>query len=314
MTSPRALLAACLAATLLGAPGCMKQIIAGRLASSFEDMERAFNREESPRAAREAAPALLQMLDGIVEMSPRNERLLEQGAMMNATFAFAFIEEEDPAWARILYRKAKDYGLRALAEKDEDLRAALDGPEQPLRARLAALETDHDAIAPLFWTAFAWGGEINVSRGDSRAIADLPKVVAIMERLGDLAPAFYYGGPHLFLGVYYASRGSTLGGDPKKARAHFDAVRRITGGRYPLLDVLYARYYCVALGEKDAGLARAEFVAALERVGKAPLDIDPENRLATAIAKARAAKLLPALDDLILPPLPDDTETGAKSR
>jgi hypothetical protein len=264
------------------------------------------DREESTRAVREAAPALLKQLDGFIAMSPHNAALLEDGAMMNATFAFAFIEEEDPKWAKILYAKARGYGLRALLERDEGLAKALDGPEPKLRERLGTLEARDDAIPALFWTTFAWGGEINVSRSDQRLIADLPKVLAVMERFVKIAPDFYHAGPHLFLAVYYSSRGSALGGDVKKSLFHFDEVRRITGGRYPMRDVLYARYYCVALGEKDPARARAEFMAALDRVDATPLHVDPDNVLPTAIAKERAAKLRPQLDDLILPPLPDE--------
>ncbi len=287
--------------------GCsFNAIVAGRMAGAFDEMQRAFNREESAAHAREAAPALLKMLDGFVEMAPRNEELLEKAAAMNAEFAFGLIEDEDPARARLLYRRARAYGERALAERDPDLRAALDGAEEPLRARLAALEPGDEAIPALFWTAFAWGGEINLSRGDARAVAELPKVVAVMERLVEIAPAFHRAGPHLFLAVYYGSRGSAVGGDPAKSKAHFDRAAALTGGKFPIVDVLYARFYCVALGEKDPGRARAEFVRALERVRACPIDADPDNRLATAIAKERAARLLPQLDDLILPPLPEE--------
>jgi hypothetical protein len=298
------LLAASLA---LAAPGCsLNSIVAGRMAATFADMTRAFEAEESVEDAREAAPALLKMLDGIIEMAPDNERLLEQAAEMNATFSFGFIEEDDPARARLLYRKARGYGLRALAERDGDLRRALELSEADLRARLASLDGDDDALPALFWTAFAWGGEINVSRGDARVVADLGKVVAVMERLAEIAPRFYHGGPHIFLAVYYASRGRTLGGDPAKAARHFAEVAKITGGRFLLRDVLYARYYCVALGETDPARARSEFQAALRRVREAPIDIHPEQKLANALAKARAAKLELQLDDLILPPLPGE--------
>lgn len=306
------------AAILALAPACsLNEIVANRImAGTFDQMQRAVNRGESPRQAREAAPALLTMLDGIVEMSPRNPRLLERGAEMYANFSFAFMEEEDPDRARILYRRAKEYGLRALAERDEDLRKALDGPEKPLEARLAKLEADDDVIPALFWAAFAWGGEINVSRTNQGAIADLPKVLLVMNRLAEIAPGFYHAGPHMFLAVYYSSRGSTLGGDVKKSKEHFSAVFSRTsldtkGHRTPgflLPYVLYARFYCVALGEKEPERARKEFVDALRVVKETPLSANPDDTLANAIAKERAARLLPQLDDLILPPLPDDAK------
>jgi hypothetical protein len=300
---------------VLLAPACsMNEFVANRMASTFDQTARAMNREESPKTAREAAPALLKMLDSFVEMSPRNPVLLEKAAEQDANFAFAFIEEEDPDRARILYRRAKGYGMRALKERDEDLAKALVGPEDALRKRLAGLEAGDDAIPALFWAAFAWGGEINVSRTDQRLLADLPKVLAVMDRLCAIAPDFYHAGPHMFLAVYYSSRGSALGGDVKKSKEHFEQVMSrgsdTRGKRRPLFllpYVLYARFYCVALGEKEPEKARKEFVDALKLVRETPLDVDPDNILPNAIAKERAAKLLPQLDDLILPPLDDAT-------
>jgi hypothetical protein len=295
---------ALLTSLVLFSPGCsLNSIIASRMAASFDDMARAFNSEESIKDAREAAPALLKLLDGIVEMAPSNERLLVKGAEMNATFAFGLIEEEDPSRARLLYQKAHRYALRALEERDENWRRALDSPEAELRAKLDTLEADDPSIPELFWAAFARGGEINLSRADPRAIADLPKVLAVMERLAEIVPGFFHGGPHLFLGVYYGSRGSALGGDPQKSAAHFAKARALTGGKFPIIDVLYARTCCVALGEKEPARARAEFQAALARVKDYRLETDPQNRLVAAIAKERAARLEPQLDDLILPPL-----------
>jgi hypothetical protein len=233
--------------------------------------------------------------------------LLLAGAKQNATFAFAFIEDEDPAWARVLYRRAREYARRALEQEDEDLLAAIDAKgEGALAGALDALEADGDAVPPLYWTAFAWGGLINVSRDDQRLIADLPRVVKIMERLAALRGDFEHAGPHLFLAVYYGSRGSMLGGDVKKSAAHFDAAARLTGGRYPIIEALRARFLCVAQGEKDPAGARADFTRRLDAVLALPDDIDPENMVATALAKARARKLKGELDDLILPPLPDE--------
>lgn len=300
---------------LAAVPACsMNKLVADNMDASFRDSTVAFNREGSVRHAREAAPALLKMLDGFIVSSPDNPNLLLRGAEMNATFAFGLIEEEDPAWARELYRKSLDYARRALADEDRDLAELLiKGDDAAVQAAVSRIEPGDDVIEPLFWTAFAWGGLINVSRADQRAVADLPKVVAIMDHLAKIAPDFYNAGPHMFLGVYYSSRGSMLGGDVRKSRVHFDEVARRTGGRYLIADVLYARFYCVALGEKDPATARTEFDRRLRAVLAARDDIDPENRLVTAIAKQRAKKLLPELDDLILPPLPDEPAGDKKS-
>ncbi len=294
------------------AAGCsFNKIVADNMAASFEDSTVAFNREGSPRHAREASPALLKMLDGFIVSSPENPDLLLKGAEMNATFAFAFIEKEDQDWARELYRKARDYAMRGLATEDETLHAALTAKdaktrEAALKPALAA--ADEDDVRAVFWTAFAWGGLINMSRSDIAAAADLPLVVAMMERVAELDPDYNFAGSHLFLGVYHARAGRTLGGDPKRSEAHFREVFKRTRDRFLIAYELYAEYTCVALGETEPERARAEFTRALTHVVAAPADIDPEQRLANAIAKERAAALLPQLDDLIFPPLPPEPD------
>lgn len=325
-----------LAAVLAIPSGCsINKMVADNMAGALRDQERALNREGSVRHAREAAPGALKMLDGFIVSSPENVDLLLAGAKQNAGFAFAFIEEEDNAWARVLYRRAREYGLRALAEEDGDLRESLcwgtsvrtplreeylhlgskgaqvafmlggDAP-RPLEEALAALTPGDDAIPALFWAAFAWGGLVNVSKEDQDLLTDVPVIVKVMERLAAIAPEYEHGGAHLFLAVYYGSRGSTIGGDVKKSAQHFDAVSAITMGRYPIVEVLRARWLCVAQGEKEPAKARAEFARRLEAVLATPDDVDPENVLATALAKSRARKLLKEIDDYILPPLPED--------
>src|SRR5687768_9842824 len=103
-----------LAMLLTLAPACsMSKLVANNMGPVLRDATIAFNREPSPRHAREAAPGLLKQLDGFIVSSPDNVDLLLAGAEMNATFAFGFIEEEDPDWARELYRKAYGYARRA---------------------------------------------------------------------------------------------------------------------------------------------------------------------------------------------------------
>lgn len=290
------------------AAGCsMSELIADNMAGSLGDMQAAFNREESPKQAREAAPALLAMLDGFIVSSPDNVELLLAAAEMNATAAFAFYELEDERWARATYRKARRYGLAALQDEDAGLARVLEeGGEEDVRRALAGLERGDDRIPALFWSAFAWGGLINVSRDDMDAIAELPKVVAVMQRLTEVAPGFFHGGPHLFLAMYYSSRGRAVGGDPQKGREHFDEVFLLTRQRALLPHVLFAENYCVALGADEPARARALFTKALLYVREAPADIWPEQRLQNEIAKQWAEELLPELDDLIFPPLPDE--------
>src|SRR5207248_11494848 len=119
-----------LAALILGlacaSSGCaIDRMAANGMVPVLRRTDEQFERSRSVKAAREAGPGLPVTLDGLVATSPENAELLELAAQMNATFAFAFLEETDPAWASDLYEKAQGYALRALKERCEIVWAEL---------------------------------------------------------------------------------------------------------------------------------------------------------------------------------------------
>ncbi len=299
---PSALLAALLLAAL-AVPACrMNRFIADQMTSSLKDQLQAFERETNVKHAREAGPALLKMLDGFLVSSPENPELLLAGTRMNVLFGFALIEEEDPARAKDLYAKARGYGERVLTRRKGFLEATRSGGA-PLESALAGLRKED--VPELFWTTFAWGASVNLQRNSPDAIADLPTVQTMMQRVLALDETYYQAGPHLFFGVTYGARTKAMGGDPDKSREHFEAVLRLTGRRFLLGQVLYARFHAVQVQDRDL------FVRLLEEVRDAPADLDPEQSLANAVARERAGRLLKKVDDLFLPPMPEEGEEGA---
>ena len=149
-----------------------------------------------------------------------------------------------------------------------------------------------DDAPALFWTAFAWAGEINLSRDSPSLLAELPKAVALMERARQLSPGYHFAGADLFFGVYYASRPAILGGDLGKARAAFQEARRRTSGQYLMTYVLEARYYAVAAQDKEL------FTTLLNKVQDLPAGQLPDARLSDEIAKIKARTLLGKKDEL----------------
>ncbi len=248
----------------------------------------AFDAEPDPQLAREALPAQLKLLESLLESEPGNPRLRRLAAQGFGGYAFLFLEDSDPGRARQMYRRGLEHGL------------ALLGRRQALRklreAELSALESALRGLRPndapdLFWTAYNWGGWINLAKDSPEAVAELPKAVALMRRVQELSPGYYFGGPDLFLGAYYASRPRLLGGDLGKAKAHFDSAVAATGGRFLMAKLLYARYYAVAA--QDSELFKRLNAEVEETPG-----VMPEARLADAVAKMKAKKLMEQIDEL----------------
>lgn len=238
--------------------------------------------------AREAAPAQLEMVRALLASAPRDRGLLRMAEEGFAGAAFLFYEDVSPARAKGLYRRGRDYALRALALKP-GLRG-LDAMTPDAAAKALAL-ADGDDAPDLFWAAFCWAGEINLSRDDPARLAELPRALALMTRAEQLDAGYHFHGADLFFGVYYASRPAILGGDPKRALAHFESARKALGGRYLMTDVLEARWYAVAVQDKDL------YRRLLESVVQAPAGSLPEARLTDEAAKRKAAALLEKTDD-----------------
>ena len=143
----------------------------------------------------------------------------------------------------------------------------------------------------MFWAAFGWANYINLSKDSPAAVAELPKAVALMQRVAQLDPNYQFAGPELFFGIYYASRPAILGGDLNKAKTYFEDARARTSGKFLMTYVLEARF--LGIGTQDPDL----FKTLLQRVADAPAGTLPGSRLEDEVAKRKAASLMGKIND-----------------
>jgi predicted anti-sigma-YlaC factor YlaD len=132
---------------------------------------------------------------------------------------------------------------------------------------------------------------MNLKNADAVALMDMPYVMALIQRSQQIDDTYFYGVSHLFFAALYASLPELLGGGPKKAILEFRAARGVTGGRFLLVDVFYARYYLTLFKRQDA------FEKTLRRVLESNPDILPEARLVNSLAKKKAAWMLAHQND-----------------
>ncbi|HXT01414.1 MAG TPA: TRAP transporter TatT component family protein [Elusimicrobiota bacterium] len=244
--------------------------------------------EPDYQLARDAMPAQLKLIETLIVSEPEDRNLRRLAAEGFAGGAFLFIEESDPARAKGLYLRGRDHALAALALKPRFAGLA----EMPLDQFLTTLKTaTADDVPDLFWAATGWAGYINLSKDDAAALAELPKAVALMSRVIELDPTYHFDAADVFFGVYYASRPRLLGGDPEKAKAAFARAHKATKGRYLMTHVLNARWYAVAVQDREL------FKQLLTKVLESPSGQLPEARLTDEAAKLRAARLLEKIDD-----------------
>ncbi len=269
--------------------GCLtnKTITVGATASLLEDVAKSSYKQSDLRLIREGMPSYLMLIDGMVEAVPDNQRLLITAAQSYASYASAFVQDEDKEYAVVLFARAKQYSFRALEQigfKNPALR-----PFDDFEAGLKKLGKND--VPYLFWTASCWGNWISLNQGSIEAMAELPRVELMMQRVLDLDEAFYYGGAHIFMGILQASKPKMAGGDLNLARDHFLKAAELGDGKFLMTQIYYANYYARKAFDKSL------FISILEKVLETPADVQPEITLLNTVAHAKAREMLNKVDE-----------------
>ena len=268
----------------------LKSFVARHMAGSIEDMNASFMEEPSLREAREAAPAMLKMLDGFIKSAPDDKDLLAAGAHLNCGFGILLIEGEDNDWASILYKKGMDYAIRGLNQDHRGIDQLIkQGKLDRIKAILA--HADRDELPLIFWAGECMAAWVNLNLDNPDAISDLPIALAFIRRAMEIDDTYFYGGAHMALGMYYGSMSKAMGGNPEKSKSEFEKVFEITKNKFMLAKVFFAKTYCVQTQN------RRLFEKTLHEV----LDFDPETepsiRLVNLASKKKAEALLDEVDD-----------------
>ena len=259
-----------------------KKLTVGATATLLEEVARASYRQSDLRILREGMPAYLMLIDGMVQTVPDNEQLLIAAAQSYSSFASLFVEDQDKEYANLLYERGKQYGLRSLEMRGfkEPLQRSFDDFKEGLK-RLGKKDVPY-----IFWAATCWVNWIRLNLDSIEAISELPRVESLMKRALELDEGFYYGGPHLFMGIWFASRPKIVGGDLKKAQEHFLKALDLGKGKFLMAYVYYANYYARKIMDKEL------FTSTLQKVLETPAEISPDLVLLNTVAKKQAKDLL----------------------
>lgn len=245
--------------------------------------------ETDPQLVEDGLPGTILLVEGILASKPDDQTLRILAARSATGYALAFVEDVDRKRASNFYLRARAHAFHVLDLKRGKFAAARDGTLAQFTAVVD--EFGKNDVPALFWAANSWGAWVNLNLDKTEALADLPRVEALMQRVVELDPEYYHGGPHLFFGVYYAGRSKLLGGNPEKAEYHFREAFRITDNKFLLAHVMYAQYY--ARQQFDEEL----FKNKLEWVLDQPEGIYPSAGLTNAVARRKAEHLLTLTED-----------------
>ncbi len=247
--------------------------------------------ECDPDLAKEALPAELKLLEGLLKHDPANGRVLTSLSMGYTGYAFLFVEDDDAERASSLYLRARDFGLKALAPVGEHLKKSGQGPRE-ISTRLSRIAEDR--LEALFWTALSWNLWLNLNLDQPTALGEIGAARACAERVLEMDPDFFHGAPYVLKGTLLAAMPELLGGDKTLARKYFDAALRVSEGDFLLVHYFYARYYAVGVQDKDL------FLRLLETIDSTPADRIKGLCLMNAAIKTKAEHLKAGVEDLFL--------------
>jgi len=251
-----------------------------------DNLSKAIQNQNDPDTVRQGAPAYLIMIDSFIQGSPDDVDLLIAGSNLYGSYASAFITE--PARARRLTEKSRQYALHAFCIR---LPKLCDIPEKHFPDFEKALQQiEKDNLPVLSTWGIAWAGWIQSRSDDWMAIADIPKIKAIMLRVVELDPAWDNGNAQLYLGVLNAFLPAAMGGKPELAKEYFEQAIGYSNGKNLMAKTLYAQYYARIVFDKQL------HDKLLNEVLASPVD-SPGMTLTNTLAREQAQKLLNESND-----------------
>ncbi len=210
-------------------------------------------------------PSNILIMETARSLDPENPKILGALAEIYCSYGFGFIEDEDVERAKILYYKGYQYAEKALALTNKRFAEVLQKVKnnEVFPEELAKTLTKKN-LKDAFWYGSCLAYWIAASGGSPESVAEVSKMLAVIDRLIELDESFFYGGPLLLRASFYATAPSILGGSPIKAKIFFDRAIKISNGKFLLSKMAYAQFYAALLKDKTEKEIYQEEVRRLE--------------------------------------------------
>lgn len=250
------------------------------------NLNTAIMNQDDPRLVRDGAPAYLLMLDSFVEGAPENVAVLSAAAELYSAYGVVFVD--DPVRARKLTTRGRAYGRRALCAAEETACGSWDLPFEEFVQTLQQVNVKE--VPALYTFGLSWLAWIQAHSDDYSALAKLPQVEAVLQRVQQLDRTYEEANIEHFLGVLNTIRPPALGGDFNAGLEHFQRALRVSGGHDLGVKVDYARYYARTLYDRELHDRLLGEVLAADPV-------QPGLTLFNTLAQEEAQELLATADD-----------------
>lgn len=241
---------------------------------------------DDPVIVEAGSASYLLLLDALVRQDPASVSYRQAAASLNSAYAGAFAR--DPARAAALTDKSLNYALEAMCLRHKALCDVRKLPVDDLNARLAGL--GRDDVSLIFAAGSAWAGWIQAHSADWNAVADMPRIEALMQRVVVLDESYQNGAAHLYLGGLATVLPPALGGRPEVGKTHFERAIALSEGHNLMAKVLYAKNYARGVFDRELH----------DRLLNEVLAADPHYpgwTLSNTLARQEAEALLKSADE-----------------
>ncbi|MEW6647254.1 MAG: TRAP transporter TatT component family protein [Pseudomonadota bacterium] len=259
---------------LAGCAGMVTQRMGATLSSAILN-------QDDPETVRAGAPAYLLLIDGLIADDPQDKNMLLAGARLYGAYAAVFVDDRERALR--MAKKARDYARRGLCADYPQVCKVESAPYDQFVPSLHEVQVE--GLDALYVYGSAWAGRIQADSSDWAAIADLPKVEAVMRRVVAMDPEYDNGRAQLYLAVLNTLVPPSVGGRPEVGRGFFEKAIAVSQGKDLMAKVEFARRYARMVFDRELhDRLLHEVVTTETRV--------PGLVLSNVLAKQEARKLL----------------------
>jgi hypothetical protein len=268
--------------TLLILSGC-GQLVANAKQEFAEDLSATMLEQNDPETVKQAVPAYLILVSSMIKGDPDNVELLISGSKLYGAYASVFVDERDRK--KRLSALSLDYAQHAFCIYKP---AACNFRELSYYEFEQVLKQFNKEDAPvLFALGSAWAGWLQANSADWNAVAELPRIKAIIQRVLELDPLINNGDAYLYMAVMESFLPPAMGGKPELAKKNFEQAIKVSDGENLMARLLYAEKY-----------ARLVFDQALhDRLLREVINAKVENNESTLINSIAQYKARVLLDE-----------------
>lgn len=248
--------------------GVFQVVAVDTTASLLSEASKEIESETNLEMFKNGLPANLKQMEGLLYLSPNNEKLLVSLIKGYAAYSFVVLETEmmdaqlkgdddNPQVKEQLiinYTKAFRYGLRLLKKNGvsyTDLIKASNNTNGIVSLLDSKLGTGNDLyFEGVLFIAQSLGGLVLSQKDRMDMISQLPIVKSMFDWVCIKKPNINFGACDIFYGIYEAGRPRMLGGDPEKGKEIFLSFIKNNPNNW-LGRTAYIRFYLLPMLDED---------------------------------------------------------------